>query len=64
MHIAPAMRVGRSFALASIFRSLWQYPERRYQRTARRRAEWIYEAQHAPTVQERIDREWIASHSQ
>jgi hypothetical protein len=63
MYTAPATRVGRSFAPASIFRRLRQYRERRFERTVQQRAEWIYEAQHAPTVQEWIDQKWMASHS-
>jgi hypothetical protein len=63
MYIAPAAHAGRSFALADLFRRVGQYRERRFQRDMQQRAEWIYEAQHAPTVQEWIDQKWIASHS-
>jgi hypothetical protein len=58
MYIAPDTRAGRSFVLANPFRWLRQYRERRFQRAVQQRAEWIYEAQHAPTVQE-----WIESGS-
>jgi len=64
MYTAPAPRVGRSFAPASIIHRWWQYQERRFQRDLQQRAEWIYEAQHAPTVQEEwFDQEWLASHT-
>src|SRR5262249_3121146 len=52
MITAPATRPGRSFVLASLFRRVWQYRDRRFQRDMQQRAEWVYEAQHAPTVQE------------
>jgi hypothetical protein len=58
MYTAPATRVGRSFVsfvLANLIRPIWQYRERRYQRDLQQRAEWIYQAQHAPTVQEWIE---------
>jgi hypothetical protein len=58
MFTAPVTRVGRSFVLANLFRRIRQYRERRFQRDVQQRAEWIYEAQHAPTVQE-----WIESGS-
>jgi hypothetical protein len=58
MYTASAPRAGRSFAVADLFRYLRQYRERRFQRDMQQRAEWIYEAQHAPTVQE-----WIESGS-
>jgi hypothetical protein len=55
MYTAPAALAGRSFALADLFRRFSQYQERRFQRDMQQRAEWIYEAQHAPTVQEWIE---------
>ena len=58
MYTAPATHAGRSFVLADLFRHIRQYPDRRFQRDLQQRAEWIYEAQHAPTVQE-----WFESHS-
>ena len=63
MYTAPTTHAGRSFALTNLFRRLRQYPERRFQRNMQQRAEWIYEAQHAPTVQEWFDQKWFASHS-
>ena len=55
MEGATATRGGRSFALAELIRRFLEYRDRRFQRDMQQRAEWIYEAQNAPTVQEWID---------
>jgi hypothetical protein len=55
MYTAPGVRLGRSFVLADLFRRIREHRERRFQRDVQQRAEWIYEAQHAPTVQEWVE---------
>jgi hypothetical protein len=55
MYTAPATRAGRSSVLANLIRRIRRYRERRFQRDVQQRAEWIYQAQHAPTVQEWIE---------